>query len=66
MIPHLVWSATTTSRRPAAMRARLASASRRLGVVKPDLGVHAVHSHENQVEMGGLKCGNGERTDESV
>ena len=34
-VPHLVWSARTTSSRPAATNARSASASSRLGVVNP-------------------------------
>ena len=38
MTPHLVWSATTTSRRPASTSARSVSASSMLGVVKPARG----------------------------
>ena len=38
MTPHFEWSATTTSRRPASIRARSVSASNRFGQVNPVCG----------------------------
>ena len=64
--PHLVWSATTTRRRAASIRARSVSASSRFGVVNPDRGVHAVDAHEDQVQVDVCERRHGERPDQRV
>ena len=64
--PHLVWSATTISRRPASTSVRSVSASSRFGEVKPGVLVHAVDAEQDEVEMDAPQGRHGERPDERV
>ena len=65
-MPHLLWSATTSTRRAAAMRARLVSASTRLGVVRPGPLVDAVHAEDQRVDVQRAQRGDGDRAGQGV
>ena len=66
MTPHLLWSATTTRRRPDADERPVRVGLEDVGGREAGVRIHAVDAHEHQVDVDRPQRGDRERADERV